>query len=230
MEEKEPVGVSDGRLRAERRLLGETRADSSLGKTILASLLIEECKKMPGFKTSYFYCQEEGCGQNTGCLEVLKGILRQMVVHNEDLLPSCYERRMRGLEILYDDKTVKSLIELFCEYDMSQFIIIDGLDECSLADRKNIVQFWTLIVERCDGYSPGKIRVLLVSQDTGDIRRVIKETNSADILDLDPTCTTDDIRRYVAKQAVNMQKKFVSVGDSDIRAMKELVCSRADGK
>ncbi|KAK0629250.1 hypothetical protein B0T17DRAFT_633809 [Bombardia bombarda] len=120
---------------------GETPTNSILwlngkkgaGKTVLASLIIEECKKVPTFKTSYFYCREKDNNLDSN-LAIQKGLLRQMVDHNEELLPSCSAKRSRGDEILNDTAVVKSLLDLFCDHDMNQFIIIDGLDECPPAE------------------------------------------------------------------------------------------------
>ncbi|KAK3361668.1 hypothetical protein B0T24DRAFT_585417 [Lasiosphaeria ovina] len=194
------------------------------GKTTLAALIVDNCAQMLDFSTSYFYCREGDTGDNT-CLAVLKGILRQFVQHNQDLLPSCDQRRTRGEEILNDPATVRSLLDLFCDYDSSHFVIIDGLDECDISEAKAIVHFWTMAVGRCDRYKPGKLRVLFVSVHTPDIRKMMQ---SADILDLPPGKSGKDIWRYVAKQFEKIQDKFELTEDESLSAQ-ELVSGHNTG-
>ncbi|KAK3315983.1 hypothetical protein B0H66DRAFT_274517 [Apodospora peruviana] len=196
------------------------------GKTVLSSLIIENCEMKPDFKTSYFYCREDDTNQNT-CVSVLKGILRQMVSHNEDLLPSCYEKRGRGEERLHDLATIKSLLDLFCEYDMNQFIVIDGLDECIAAEIKPLVQYWASVVDKCDNYKPGKIRVLLVGQDISDIRKLAC-MQSADIFELHPTQSGRDIHKYLDVQFEKLQKEY-DLTEDEARMAQELICSKAEG-
>lgn len=179
------------------------------------------------FKTSYFYCREDDTNTNT-CMSVLKGLLRQMVIHNEHLLPSCHEKKVRGEERLNDLGTVKSLLDLFCEFEMNQFIIIDGLDECLPAEIRQIVQYWASVVDKCDNYKPGKIRVLLVSQDITDIRRH-KGMESAGIFHLLPDQSEQDIRKYVTVQFTRLQTKF-GLTEDQTRVAQDLVCSRAEGE
>lgn len=203
------------------------RSPSCVGKTILTSLIVDNCMQVEGFKTSYFYCREDDDSQNT-CLSILKGILRQMVVHNEDMLPSCHEKRVRGEERLNDLATIKSLLELFCDCDMYQFVIIDGLDECRSPEIKPLVQYWASMVEKCDNIKPGKLRVLLVSQDIADIRK-LSSMQSADIFDLLPHQSDIDISKYVSSQFSRLQREF-ELTEAETRVSRELVCSRSQGK
>lgn len=197
------------------------------GKTVLTSLIAERCMEYENYKTSYFYCREDDTNQNT-CVSVLKGLLRQMVIHNEDLLPSCHEKKARGEERLNDLSTIKSLLDMFCDFDMNQFIVIDGLDECNPAEIKPLVQYWAFVVDKCDNYKPGKIRVLLVSQDITEIRK-LSCMQSADILRLDPEQSDGDIRKYVALQFNKLQLKF-DLTEHETRIAQAVVCSRAEGK
>lgn len=54
------------------------------GKTVLSSLIIEECQENSEFKTSYFYCREVDDTTAT-CMGVLRGLLAQVgsfYIHN----------------------------------------------------------------------------------------------------------------------------------------------------
>jgi hypothetical protein len=197
------------------------------GKTILASTIIQQCMEIPNFKTSYFYCREHDSSVNTAAA-VLKGILRQLLMHNQDPLPTCVAKKSNSPEeVLVNIDTVKSLLELFCDCDMNQFIVIDGLDELKLVEVKPIVKFWIAMADKCENYKPGKIRVLFVSQDGGDIRKLM-QSGSADIFDLPPDRSTEDINRYILAQFDNLQEKF-DLSDKDTHEARNKISSRAEG-
>ncbi|KAM7220383.1 hypothetical protein V8F06_004162 [Rhypophila decipiens] len=190
------------------------------GKTILTSLLVDECMEVEGFKTTYFYCHE-----NDTCMSILKGLLHQMVIHEEEMIATCHEKKIRGEERLNNMSTVTNLLDLFCEFEMNQFIIIDGLDECSPAEIRPLIKYWTDVVAKCDNYNPGKIRVLFVSQDIPEIR---KQMQPADIFSLHPDQSDTDIRQYVAKRFSKLQDRF-ELTDDETRLSRELICSRSEG-
>ncbi|KAK7981452.1 hypothetical protein PG988_003690 [Apiospora saccharicola] len=193
------------------------------GKTFLASQIIRLCKeRVPEFVTNYHYCRGDD-KQQSNCLAVFKSILWQMASHNEELLPFCDSKRADGgQESLDEIKIVKQLLESFCEYDLHQFVIIDGLDECESADRETIVSFWESMVEKSALYKPGKLRVLLISQDLADIRSLLRLSITAEVLELDPADTNLDIERYLGEVAPRVQAKF-GLSDAQKHDFQELV-------
>lgn len=200
------------------------------GKTILTSLIVDHLTdEMREFKTSFFYCREsdETRGE-TRFLAICKSLLRQLIGHNRDLLPTLYEKRMHGQEVLSDEGTAKTLVELFCDTSMKQFIVIDGLDELSDIQRKNVVQCLDSIIDKTDGYSPGRIRVLLISTDLADMRRLVQSTDRVDVYELHPDNTLKDIKRYVTKQASRLRNEF-KLSNEDLERARRLTCENANG-
>jgi len=191
--------------------------------------------KVRNFKTTYFYCREHDSSLNTA-VSVLKGILRQLLVHNQEPLPSCMAKKAHsGEEVLTNIDTIKSLLELFCDCDMNQFIVIDGLDECNFAEVKPIVKFWMSMVDKCDNYKPGKIRVLFVSQDSGDIRKLMQSSHSAqpgqsvDIFDLPLEQSEADIDRYITARFAELRVKF-ELTPNQTHGASALISKRAEGR
>jgi len=134
---------------------------------------------------------------------------------------------MRGELLLNDAPTAKSLIELFCDVQLNQFIIVDGLDECEMeTERRAILKFLRDIVDRCDTYKPGKIRVLIVSRDLPEIR---KQMQSAAILDLKPSDTDRDIEVFMEKKTQELREKFELL-EEDANMVNLTICERADGQ
>jgi hypothetical protein len=133
-------------------------------------------------------------------MSLYKSLLRQLVSHNRDLLPVYYEKKLKGQEILNSEATARSLLELCFEASTTHFIVIDGLDEFSIGDRTSAVQFISSIVEKSDNKSPmiGKIRVLFMSQDLKDMRKLLPV---AAVLEIRPSHVEPDIRTLVTQQA-----------------------------
>jgi hypothetical protein len=121
--------------------------------------------------------------------------------------------------------SAKQLVELFCQRISQQYIIIDGLDECDITERKLVMLFFSLLVDRFEMKEPGKLRVLFVSQDENDIR---KSLTSAAWIPLDPRDNAKDIKTFVHKWAMSIQQKF-ELDDQLINYIEESTCFRAQG-
>ena len=178
-----------------------SRADTSRsGKTILASKVIDHLiKEKTDSTTSFFYCREDDLNESGKCMSLYKSLLRQLVDHNRELLPVYYEKKLKGQEILNNEATARSLLELCFEVDTTHFIVIDGLDEFSVGDRSSAVQFISSIVEKSDLKSPitGKIRVLFISQDLKEMRKLLP---AVETLEIQPSDVEPDIQVLVDQQ------------------------------
>ncbi|KAK8050947.1 hypothetical protein PG993_002332 [Apiospora rasikravindrae] len=199
------------------------------GKTILTSQIIQLCmEQVDGFQTHFFYCRKYDVQQNNS-LAVLKSILWQMARCNDELLPVCNNKRIDGRQEFLDQISVaKTLLEAFCEYDASQFVIIDGLDECEPGERMIIIDFWRAMVDKTTTHNPGKLRVLLISQDIPDIRNTLKDSDIAATLDLHPAHITQDIRTYLDGKAFDIQSRF-ALNEAQVSNLLNLIYERADG-
>ncbi|KAI0914790.1 hypothetical protein F4823DRAFT_192149 [Ustulina deusta] len=197
------------------------------GKTILASRIIDYCvEHRRDFKTSFFYCREDDPKQNN-CLAIYKSLLIQMLRHHPDLLPSCYEKKLKGNEMLNDEGVARVLIGLFCNENMNQFIIIDGVDEIETAQRKPLLQFFSGLVDKCDTYKPGKVRVMFLGHDLA-VYKQLKCMESATIIQLEPHVIEKDIALFVAEKAKQLKEKF-DLTNEELQSAQELTIYRSDG-
>jgi hypothetical protein len=177
------------------------------------------------FTTGYFYCKD-GDPEKNNCTSIFKGLLNQLLSQCRDLVQYCHEKYSSSGELTLTSATLaKKLLELFCQKIPKQYIIIDGLDECDLAERKLVLSFFTTIVDHCDAYQPGKLRVLFVSQDYNDIKKALP---TAAVISLGPTDNENDIRTYVKEWAVKIQQKF-ELESHRIDYIKTSTCGRARG-
>lgn len=185
-----------------------------VGKTILASAIVDGCKEQIEFSTSYFYCHDGDQNSNTA-IGILKGLVDQLLDQVPDLLPPCYTRRTSsGEPVLRSLHQTKTLFEDCCLAIPKMFIIVDGLDECEQGERKQALDVFMDIVGRCDARAPGNLRVIIVSQDYVDIRRAFHATTTKKIvpriLQLSNVDVETDISTYVRVWVDRIGSKFSS--------------------
>lgn len=157
------------------------------------------------FKTTYFYCRE-GHSDTTTCIGILKGLISQMVIHCDDLVPFCHDKLNTTPDLtLTTQSQAKQLLELSCKTIPKQFIIIDGLDECEKSQRKNLLEILTAIVKACDEMSNcGKPRILFISRKLGDIERYLAEASWMEIRN----ANRKDIEAFVCHKMEILKGKF----------------------
>ncbi|RGP79328.1 early growth response 1-b, partial [Fusarium longipes] len=198
------------------------------GKSVLASLVVQELQdpetkfSIPhGSKTCYFYCQEDDNEHRTH-LDILKGILLQMVESDDYILPLCHqEKNTTGGANLLDAGVAQKLIKTFIEYNARQYIIIDGLDECEGAEIHQTASFFKDLVSAYDTQVRlGHLRVIFIGKETSDTRKYISGDDCMDV-SLKPGDNHDDIRAFVQKRlpefsSSNHSQGFsLSVADKD---------------
>ncbi|CAH0027137.1 unnamed protein product [Clonostachys rhizophaga] len=213
------------------------------GKTILASLIVDELKSLSTSETKnvipsdssiyYFYCQEDDNEQRT-YLDILKGVLHQMIYADEYILPLCDDRRHQGVEDnLSNAETAQTLIEAFIEHAPRQYIIIDGLDECEPNEARQTAHFFMQQVSKCDNdVKLGQLRVLFTSQTMPELSKQMPEGDASITLKLDDNA--EDIRTYVQKRMVefsasNEFSRGFNLSDADKQQMESIVCHQSQG-
>ena len=196
-----------------------------LGKTILASVIIQELLPDGTSQTNFFYCKQ-GDPERSTCTSILKGLLNQLVAQSRDLVPYCYDRYQASGEVtLKSGDPAKRLLELLWQRISKQFIIIDGLDECSLMERKSVLSFFTSLVDKVDAKEPGKLRVLFVSQDENDIKKALSTATSIALM---PSDNANDIKLFVRSWSIHIRQKF-ELDNAQIEYVIDLTCARAHG-
>jgi hypothetical protein len=202
------------------------------GKSVLASVIIEDCLRKqerntpPICTTSYFYCSSNNT-QTTSCIGVLRGLIAQLLLANPDLLVYCHEKFSKGGETLLTSmQTAKALFELLCDSTSRVSVIIDGLDECEKTERKALLEYLTSLVEKMHSASPGKMRLLVVSQQDGDIKALL---SGAAVLTLSKELNGDDIRGYVHYRLNGLAEKF-GLADNVKQNIVHMICAQASGK
>jgi hypothetical protein len=201
--------------------------------------VIDECSRQPGFLTSYFYCHDGD--QNTdSAVGILKGLADQLLAQYRDmLLPSFYTRRtLSGDASLRSLPVAKKLLEDCCSIVPKLFLVVDGLDECEITERKEALECLTRLVGECNAIEPGKLRVLVVSQYYPDIQRAFQSTGAMKlapmIIQISETDNESDIKTYVKTWVDKIASKNTSNENPFSEDMKEylrnLTLVNANGK
>ncbi|KAJ8062489.1 hypothetical protein OCU04_009019 [Sclerotinia nivalis] len=141
------------------------------GKTILTSVIIEKCEKDSSVSTIYFYCKHGDFQRNT-FVAISCSIITQLLKDNEVLLPYLYEECIlsNSVSLVSNDLCTKLLEVCFGTIAKNTCLIIDGVDECELAQRKLLLSSLGSIIDNANSNRPGSLRALLVGEDSAEIR------------------------------------------------------------
>jgi predicted nucleotidyltransferase len=102
-------------------------------------------------------------------------------------------------------------------------MIIDGLDECE-EGLKDLLESFKNLIKRSERYSPGKLRVLLLSRPLPEIKNALPE---AAILALQAEHNKADIQKYCQRRTCELLKFEFS--NDDLNDTVQRICTRADG-
>jgi hypothetical protein len=204
------------------------------GKTILASVVIDECKKRKDFLTSYYYCHYNEAKGNA-MVGVLKGLVDQLLNQYPQLLPHCYTRRTNsGGPSLQSVDVAKRLLEDFCTAIPKLFIVVDGLDEYDATERKQLLEYLMQLMRQCDDDEPAKLRVLIVSQDYPDIKRALYTSGihrlAPKIITLSSSDNEKDIYIFVRAWVDRIKHKHHPLSDEQVEYLLKLTVAKADGE
>lgn len=189
-------------------------------------MIIEEAQKLDSVTVAFFYCKYSDIQKNS-FTAVLRGLLLQLIQQNENLLSFVHERCASSSEVTLESPTLlKELLETSLRSCSNVYLLLDGLDECEVGEEKRITAWFTALVAAINKENPGAIRLLIISQRTGVLEKVLAK---APVLSMETQDHQDDIERYSQIWAVQIQKKFdiPAAAASDIAAK---VAERAEGK
>lgn len=141
---------------------GLTSTTPTLGKSVLASMMVTELKSLQESLSShtqptkvsvvFFYCKQGGDKDNL--LGIVKALLSQLIQQSPELYPSLYqmisETGEPGLTIGSDAKRLLSKT-LAATSAMVTYIVIDGLDECEPDQIKSVIDTLTAIIGSVTG-------------------------------------------------------------------------------
>jgi hypothetical protein len=99
----------------------------------------------------------------------------------------------------------KELLETAVKSLAKVYIIIDGLDECPRREEKAITSFFRFLVESIQESDPDTLRCLFVSQDDGEIGKLLSKVPK---ITMTPASTKGDIQAYSDVWSKKIESKF----------------------
>ncbi|KAJ4407348.1 hypothetical protein N0V91_003932 [Didymella pomorum] len=202
-----------------------------LGKTILASAIIDACDVVKDSSTAFFYCHDDDQASNSA-VGILKGITQQLLTQNIHSLPACHTRyTSSGEPVLRSVSHTAKTLEDLCTILPKMYIIIDGLDECEPVERKQTIDCLMDIFCQCEKTNPGKLRLLFVSQNYADIKRGLSSPSrpATHIIQLSDKDNEGDINSYVRYWVGAIATKFSPFNDDMVQYLQRLTVHNAKG-
>ena len=173
------------------------------GKTILASLIIEQLQERKQGRVLFFYCKHKQ-PEKTTFAGILRGLLTQLLRMDNALSSYLYEicssKDQAGLSTV-----LEQLAGTAFDSQGTSFIVLDGLDECKPVEAEKTLSWFKSRQRDATQADLGHIRLLCVGQRTAVLQHML--SSAADI-SLENTSHQGDIERYVKEQACTIREDF----------------------
>ncbi|KAH7065669.1 hypothetical protein BKA63DRAFT_571819 [Paraphoma chrysanthemicola] len=179
------------------------------GKTVLASRIIEACQQCPTARVCFFFCRHTD-GERNGFSTIARTMIAQLITTDDIILDLAYDSATKSSEaVLANGSTAKSLLATALHtYDnaaQSTYVVIDGLDEYTREDRKEIIGWFKEQVRSVPGNDIGRLRCLFISQDDGFARKDLSDCTS---IGLTIKHTREDIDSYCQMWHNRIEQRF----------------------
>ncbi|KAJ5189548.1 hypothetical protein N7491_005878 [Penicillium cf. griseofulvum] len=195
------------------------------GKTVLASIMIDDCLKIQSKCTIWFYFKN-GDTQKKSFLSFASSVISQLLEKNTDLLPYVHRETCRkGKRTLFSETLAKELLELMIRNSGKVCIVVDGLDECSKVERRKVIEWMRLVIEPSQHSNSDYIQCVFISQRDGITAKALRDVPS---LQINTKNTHDDIFAFVSSRGLDIKNKF-HLSDETIQSIAQLVMEKAGG-
>lgn len=193
-----------------------------LGKTILASVIVDEVRRVPNSTFAFFYCKHDD-EKRSSFMAVARSILAQILSQNPQLLPYFHEKACIGA-VLSSPEIADEMLHTALNSCEMAYLIIDGLDECKEAERNKISKRFLGIIEALPPANMDSIRCLFVSQDDGPARKTLGHLPTIKIT----TENKEDLKDYAAVWHQKLEAKFGSLRSNESH-IGNIISARAQG-
>ncbi|KAF2815322.1 uncharacterized protein BDZ99DRAFT_516056 [Mytilinidion resinicola] len=195
------------------------------GKTILASALIEECRRQPHSAVAFFYCKH-GDPARDNFIGFARSIIFQFTKLNSSLLPFVLEKESSsGTDSLRSSKIAKEILAAAVESFGDLILVIDGLDECIKSQKNEIVSWALSVIASAETDDSRNLRCCFLSQDDNDTGRLLKALPTFKITDKH---NSQDISHFCRRRANEIGQNF-GLLPQDVQSLAECVAGKADG-
>jgi len=132
-------------------------------------MIVDDAVNSGASTVTYFYCKYQDPGRDN-FKSVTRALLAQFVQQNRDLLPFLYEECASSGQV-----QIRDLLKPTCKGIEDGFILVDGLDECSIPERRKLLTYLPQLISEANEDQENTLRGLFVSRDEGDIRNLLSK-------------------------------------------------------
>lgn len=203
-------------------------SDTNTGKTILASLVVQKARELDPAPIVLFYYFKHRDPDRDNFVSLGRSLLAQFLRHDNELLPTLYEKSCRNVEAMLTSSTlIEELLNLAFDNCKSAYIILDGLDECPRDQRKSIAQWFRNLIENLPSDAPDRLRCLFVSQDDGAAR---KDFAGLANIKIEAEDNQSDIEQYSHIEADKLHQQHPDLSEQKLKWIASTVADSAKGK
>ena len=168
-------------------------------------MIFAEASKVPDAVSLCFYCKHTD-EQRNGCLAVARSLISQVLPKNDAILNYLYEEASKSGEACLPTATLaKTLLEVVLKSCKLVYIVLDGLDEYSREDRKEVTSWFQQLISGLPKKDYGAIRCLFISQEDGYAR---KDLSMLSTIKITHTDNGADIKRFCEHWHRQIEAKF----------------------
>lgn len=195
------------------------------GKSVLASLIIDEAKKFQDITVVYFYCRFGDPDRNE-FLPIARSLLLQLLMQDESLL-LFFESTMSTLGDQGILSKLDSALQLLKTALNSRktYVILDGIDECGRDQRKHVCTWFREVVDSLHHRNQDEIRCLFIGQDDGIAR---KDLSMLPVITISPSSNLEDITIFTRQWQVRIEERFGPLQNDGLDLTK-IVPARSQG-
>lgn len=162
-------------------------------------------RKLPDALSLCFYCKHTD-DQRNGFLAVAKSLISQILPTTDCILDYVYEEASKSGEATLSTLALaKTLLEVALKSCKRVYIVLDGLDEYSREDRKELTSWVQKLIIGLPRDDFGSIRCLFVSQEDGYARKDLSMLSKIKITHLE---NKSDIDRFCEYWHRKIEDKF----------------------
>jgi hypothetical protein len=197
---------------------------SVLGKSVLASLIVEECSSIVESLTVYFYCKQGDPRKNT-FVGMARSILHQLLQADDTLVVHLFKLAIkRGERNLNTNRSAIEALDACLKAAGKMHVIIDGIDKCQREEQKRIADFWLKYAQESSSEADPS-RCVMISQDDEITRPLF---GALPIVCVQGLGHEQDIHSYCVQRAIGIEQQFgLSREESTSIALKAF--NRANG-
>ncbi|KAF2827401.1 hypothetical protein CC86DRAFT_290274 [Ophiobolus disseminans] len=195
------------------------------GKTVLASLVVQEARKLkPASTVLFFYFMQEDTDRHT-FFSMARTFLMQILEQNPDTLDYFYSKCCGSGILLSSRALIEDLLKLALANCDSTYIVLDGLDQCvSRKERGEVVRWFRDVTEDLPPHMRHRFHCLFISQN--DSAR--KDYRDLASITVDADKNEDDIEEFSKIQSKRLVAKL-GISEKEASEIAVSVSASAEG-